>query len=367
MPEDKNNEALLRETQIAALREQLVGNQVFARLRGRARGLVGLYKFLLEQTGSPSEALRRWDKLVSDGRVLLTMLAKLHRDGQQTAVEELLRSLREPNFLFTGETVPIEQTTPLTIVIPNADYTWILLEWIMRVEETRVLFDHIEYREEGITPDKPEILERVPWLYAQTEFLLKYYPTILQRFRSDYNRPGSVGADDVLLSSHGADILAKFDLPGGIPLHVAANRQHTRELNLVPGSFIETYAPGKKPMNGRRTGEMAYLFPGEQKDVLKGMDRRERRLLGAWQLRIPTVIWDSVHDRLRDKKTSAQINIEIFNFLPMLEVHQRQRPAYTSMGVSHRMGARWVLSSEGAAIHPPRLGEDEPFRCLLTS
>ena len=93
MPEDKNNEALLRETQIAALREQLVGNQVFARLRGRARGLVGLYKFLLEQTGSPSEALRRWDKLVSDGRVLLTMLAKLHRDGQQTAVEELLRSL----------------------------------------------------------------------------------------------------------------------------------------------------------------------------------------------------------------------------------------------------------------------------------
>jgi hypothetical protein len=347
-----------KETQVAELCELLTGHETFSRHRGRSGKLALLLRHVLDNSNSPSQAKRLWNELAADGRTLLKTLAQLDRSGHSAARKEMLTALTDSNFTFTGEEVPLSDTTAITIVMPDPVRTLMLLKWIMRTNKPSDLMRHIEYCEHPEQLYQPE-----RWLCDKTLELVKAFPSILERFNSRYNGPGSIMTDGVLMSSHCMDVLGRFNKFGGTPLNIAPNEQLVSGLSCVPGSFVKSLEPGFRKIN--EAGQLAFLIPGEQKEVIKSFDRNQQELVTTWQLRIPTAIWVEAEIEPTECKGYGAPYIEFFAESEQ-ECHSRHNPSLTSKGVSHGVGVRWVTLRD-SGVDPGRLKKDEPFRCLLCS
>ncbi|MFH1315083.1 MAG: hypothetical protein ABIH67_01680 [Candidatus Uhrbacteria bacterium] len=361
MPEDTDFlQEQNHETQIAELRTQLTGHKIFARRRGESGKLAGLLRYIMDNTKTPSEAKRLWQDLVGDGSVLLMLMAQLDREGHTEARKQMLSALTSSNFVFTGEEVPLSETTAITVIMPDPVRTLMPLRWIMRIDSVDNFFRHIEHCEDSEQHYRPE-----EWLNKETLELIRAFHSILGRFNKHYNGPGSINADGVLMSSHAMDVLSRFNLHEGTALVVDPNRQYSKGVCYVPGNFLESFDPGYR--NRVTAGHLAFLVCGEQKDVISRFERKHQSLIATWQLRIPTSVWLPAKQRFDNGTERFRAShIEIFAESEH-KLHLRQNPSFTSKGVSNRVGVRWVTTHDRNSIYPGCLNKNEPFRCLLCS
>lgn len=118
VPEDLGRAAKV--AQVAPLLEALTGHREFAKLRGRVFPSLGHYmRDVLRATDSPTAAVT---KLIADMEALKPFMrryAQLTRDEQHAAARELLQALTDQEFVFSGETIPVDECTPVTLVVPD--------------------------------------------------------------------------------------------------------------------------------------------------------------------------------------------------------------------------------------------------------
>ena len=127
VPEEKKR--LSEEEQLAKLREELAGNKAFGRQRGWwSKSLSEKFMEMIETTGSPTQAIKRFDAFAADARVMVQKLARYKRDGEDAGFEMLKLVLTIRGNLIPGEVFPIEKTHPITLVLFNPERTFFLLE-----------------------------------------------------------------------------------------------------------------------------------------------------------------------------------------------------------------------------------------------
>lgn len=305
MPEEKE----VNKEQVARLLEKLAGHQGFARRRGTlGESFIELLCQLVNDAESPSEALRRWDELAADVRVMVNYLAVLQRDDEVSAMGELTAALRSPSFVFTGETVPVHETVPITILMFRPEETLLMLEWICCDHWMR-LDQWIECKDGRKKPLYP-MMERTDRLFAAFPLLER---CVRERHVHEYE-----GRD--LLDSRAA-LVEEF------------------HRNLDPslrGLRIRAGYNDHLEVSGFSGGEarFAFIAEAEQSEVLSLYSREQQLQIATWQLHVPRVVWESA-------TTSGGLGY-VIELHPEL-VHQdwlEKQPALTSRGVSHGYGAR---------------------------
>jgi hypothetical protein len=120
--------------QMEMLFQKLGGNHAFGICRGHFDGfdprvMLG-YDYRSQSGFTPTEALRHFTNWFATRKVMLNLLATLLRDGHTYAYGELLRALTIKGNILEGETTPVEQTTQVTILIPDADRVLLLARWL---------------------------------------------------------------------------------------------------------------------------------------------------------------------------------------------------------------------------------------------
>jgi len=127
VPEEKKR--LSEEEQLAKLREELAGNKAFGRQRGWwSKSLSEKFMEMIETTGSPTQAIKRFDAFSADARVMVQKLARLKRDQEKASFGTMKEALQFPERIISGETFPLEQTRPITLVMFDFERTFFVTE-----------------------------------------------------------------------------------------------------------------------------------------------------------------------------------------------------------------------------------------------
>lgn len=117
------------EEQMRQLFLELAGkNEAFKACRGKlGEPLTTMFESWIEEQDSVNNVLEQWGSLIPPTRVMLSVLSKLKRDGYEHAYEELSTALSSPGYLFDGETVPLHETRPVTVVMLDPVRTWLMI------------------------------------------------------------------------------------------------------------------------------------------------------------------------------------------------------------------------------------------------
>lgn len=130
VPEDRRVFPFYDE-ELTALALKLAGNKAFGVCRSQHYNwrLGDIIDDMINETASPSEYLEKFDKFTSALRIITDLMAQLKRDGKTRLVEELKNALEDRNYVLMGETVPLEQTVPITLLMLEPEKTLPLLKW----------------------------------------------------------------------------------------------------------------------------------------------------------------------------------------------------------------------------------------------
>lgn len=117
------------EEQMRQLFLELAGkSEAFKACRGKlGEPLTTMFESWIEEQDSVNNVLEQWGSLIPPTRVMLSVLSKLKRDGYEHAYEELSAALSRPGYLFDGETVPVHETRPVTVVMLDPVRTWLMI------------------------------------------------------------------------------------------------------------------------------------------------------------------------------------------------------------------------------------------------
>jgi|GEM_PF-6360692 hypothetical protein len=123
---------LIPTDQIHTLLNTLERKPAFARQRGNLPGLAVYLRTVAETQHTPAATRKFLENLGIRGDVgqLATLIAQLYRDKHHTALEALIWSLEDPNYVFSGETVPADARTNLAVCLPHPKLTLTILEAI---------------------------------------------------------------------------------------------------------------------------------------------------------------------------------------------------------------------------------------------
>ena len=265
MPEDNK---ISSEQQLEILREKLMGNHAFAVCRGKLGSFIsGKANKWITETDSPTSFLNKWDDFFGKVRVMTNLLAQFHRDGMKVAYDQLLRALESKTHFFPGETIPIEQTRPVTILMLEPKKTLIFLRWLLE-EHWDTLRAFVIWKDGetghnvlGRKVEKPgqlteQLYEEFPTLetlarkhfyeYEGQELALSYKQTVTDTFRRSVLSKGRAS-----------------ELPYG------EWNDHIEYVGHIP--FV-------------------YVFEMEQSEVLKLFSRKDQSRITTWQFNVPKVL-----------------------------------------------------------------------------
>jgi len=326
-------ESFIRDAQVAILLQKLAGNKCFGRRRGQmGERLSDMLASIIDSTASPTAALRQWDALASDIRVLINNLAVLKRDGNDLAREEFFSALTQQEFTFTGESFPLKETLPRTIVMFGAPQTFTLLEWIT-CGHWNNLNRWIDCKDGKIERGQLDLVGRVFEAFPSLE---KF--TRLRQKRGDYE-----GWD--LLYAYSDDVLSHYEIGDDLRgLHMFDG--YNDHLEIV-GKYNAW--PVELGLPKHYEGNFIFIFEGEQDELLSRYSREQQKSIATWQLHVPTFVWEKV-------RAMNVFKIEL-HLEEQREQRQRVQPALTSRGVSHGYGARLMVSNEGHRSCDQMLGE----------
>ncbi|MBX4201027.1 hypothetical protein KW786_02765, partial [Candidatus Parcubacteria bacterium] len=308
-----------RDVQMAALRDSLLGHQAFGRVRGSGYDqLHEVISRLLDEAESPSDFLRMFDQWTGDLRVVGNKLAVLRRDGLADAEGELMSAFRDPAHVLTGETIPLHETVPVTILMLDPARTLAMIRWLIAGH-----WDNLNGQMVG--EDDRDLTTK---LFAAFPSLTEF--TALRRKWGNYE-----GWD--LLAALYKDVAGRFPIDrewrGLSPAHDIYN------------DHIELWGEGSFQRDGHRieapSNMFGFVIEAEQSEVLARFDRQQQAELATWQLHLPKAlvsVWtDVARSRQYNKAGYGSVRI---GFYPEMD-HPRwckDYPALTSVGVSAGLG-----------------------------
>jgi hypothetical protein len=315
--------------QTDSLREELLGNQVFGRVRGKLGvDVIGVVSAMVSQAKSPTEFCRLWDRFTGDVRVMGTKLAQFDRDDWATAQGVLAKALSVSDYMLPGETVPVQATTPVTVIMPDPERTLHMIRWIC----------------EGHWKDLDNWLDGKSQGGSLVNRLFQLFPALEHTSRERRQQRSYEGWD--LCAAFKREVTDKLDIltafPRSRPVTLAYRQFNNHlELNHEHGEEAPTMA-------------LAFIVVGEQGKVLSSFDRdTQGTKLASWQLHLPTAMVQKI--KLAGRRSTYSddamgINGQWFCFHPESEHSQWkiEHPALVSRGVSRGFGV----------IFKPRNNED---------
>lgn len=334
LPEEKKIvKKLDANQQLRMLLEKLAGHKVFGRCRGSFNDFP--FENMLEagQPPSPSAALGAFNRWAGSRRVMLDMLARFMRDGLHVAFGELMRALCEPDYVMTGETVPVEKTRSGVLVMVDPSNIFLLLRWMY----TSKYEDGYNWVRNGRVPE-----ERNP-CGSLTPQLLKVFPGLYERFK------GREESREICLTA--------------LVLGAVSNLLDRLRANL-----------GRRDMmvmrpDYDRTGLWYYGYPigafvkgRTQKEVLRLFERDEQKRIATWQFNYPETDEPFFYSDSTGRHHPRLIGVHLES---EHATWRRQWPSYASKGVACGHGAV-ILDKEklGEAVGGQKNYHFSPYESL---
>lgn len=383
VPEEKKSHgknALGWDEQMEVLREKLLGNKTFGKIRGKLS--IGLPDYLLafiNQSQSPTAAIGMWDEFASEIRILLNMAAGFKRDGMDSAQDELLQALKTPGYYLPGENpqFTLEKTTKVTLLMFDPEKTMEIVKFALengseKLEFFRDYFFFIDSFEDevgGYTRipghikqlsrysklDLPSLISSFwkflkPFEQKQKEgYLINHLQEAARHFMGHSN--GGFGHEISLL--YALYVLKKFVIAKVIPTKCLCDGGQLKPLQLQMAGVREypdlsfcSLPHGSQlfeddklvvPFDVQdKSNCFAFWFQADQGKVLSNFDRKVQSQVATWQFHIPTQIWE---------KKGQQLH---FGIHPEVEhsVWQGEFSNYCSKTPSHGWGAIFLPNSQ---------------------
>lgn len=308
VPENNTTKVVLSESeQLDLLRKKLSGNQVFGACRGNL-GWVNIgdnIAMMTEHTPSPTACLAAWDAFVSQPRAMVNLLAQFKRDGHTYAFKHLLNALSKPDYLLPGETIPVEKTEPITVLMLDPKRTILLLRWLVEREG--------HWMDLNSWLDIKDNREPESRLGMFANKLFKAFPTLEQHTRAR-RREGAYEGPDVVRAWYEA-VYERFPKRLTDALKPCASEaiwgqwnDHLEDIQDIP--FV-------------------YVIRGEQSKILKLFSRKDQRRIATWQINVPVQ---------RHEADDVTMYPETFE-----SEYVKAHPHVQSLGASH--GYKMMLST----------------------
>ena len=196
------------------------------------------------------------------------LIARLERDGHSVAATELASALRYPRHQMLSETVPVEKTVLVTIVVPRPDIVLPLLSWLKAMRHSKDDFRLAISGAEGARPDLVAFFKAASPLFSVTmedASPLDYGVTtqLLDWYRKQVGGPM---VDEIVArlpkSEHRRDW--------------ASYRLH---MHCLEG--------GREKGCSQLSPMLGWVFRKSQKQVLSAIDRDKQGQFATWQIDLP--------------------------------------------------------------------------------
>lgn len=303
--------------QIRQLMNKLAGNRAFAECRGNLK--IPIHE-ILKSCDNPTQALAEFDRAVASRRIMVNMLAGLDRDELTYARGELWSALTDSDFLFTGETVPIQETIDGYLLIVDLDLTLTFLRWLYSTDYEK---DIVPYcKGESIDPSRAmygrlteEVFGRFPKIEEELRERVYHdspYPSLF------YNPP---------IKFFSEDIVEPFweKLKKWIPEYPRYDR-----------SCIDVNN-GSQGDQWRRGGSIAmFVTQIGIKKLLGCFSRAERKRLTVWHFKVPKVERENLVYSEFCNSPRMRIGLHPAD---QHEVWKSYHPSYVSQKVTRGLGA----------------------------
>lgn len=304
-----------RDEQLVWLRNELAGNRTFANLRGgkfhsTASHFIGK---------NPTEFCKAWDDFSAQARVMGNMLARLKRDGWDHAYGELDSALRGAH-IIEGEDVPLDHTTPVTVLMFSPDVTFAMLRWGMshKLEDVLTIKKDLAMSDEGFL----RLIKGIPVL-----------PEYLEKFDRTKH--------DNLLGQAYSGAIGRKALQRMNEIFGAVRDWADDQLFLRLNRSLSTdhYLLEDNQLYG-------YLFVGkEQGDILSRFSREEQENLATWTIDYPTSC-------LRDLMCVPKGKLWIGFHEEVDHSLYAKAPFFPSRSVLHGMGATLITDNDQLSRFP---------------
>ncbi len=233
------------EEQIRQLLLKLAGkSEAFKVCRGKlGRSLAETFTSWIHKQDTVNSVLDEWGALIPPTRVMLSVLSKLQRDGCEHAYEELTKALSRPGYLFDGETVPVHETRPVTVVMLDPVKTWLMIR--------NAAGDHPEWT----SRDFSRVFPMFPGL--KRKYMRRIHPSLSMAYQDTYRQA----------------VTSRFlaYIPKGTPrLYLKYDQYKDGVCNELP--FL-------------------YLFDGKEQSEVMGLFAREvQSQICCWKFNAPKII-----------------------------------------------------------------------------
>jgi len=355
-----NNEKHLPE-EIAELRNYLQGNEAFGRIRGKCGYLFSRFSSdILDDGMSPSQTVKQYDQFVSDMRIFLRKLAVFKRDNKMEAYRHLEKALVSSNYVLPWETYPVEETSPLTLLMFEPEKTLFMVKWIMNcswMDLDRYLEDPEKFKQ--YLGD-----EEVRKTRRFTARLFEEFPRLEEFSRIRKRRREYEGWE--LLAAHTEEAISSFaDLPDD--LYGMSVAMGTFNDHLEVTSRHHTIAKPSEDEEISIGDQFLFAFEGEPGEVLSHFSRDEQERIATWYMEPPRRLLEPSDFDYRDL---AHLHIGL-HLEGEHEEFQEQYPALSSNSASHGLGAVLLEHKEmKESYNTAGPGQDyfraDPFRMVFT-
>lgn len=256
-----------RDEQLDFLRKMLAGNRAFAACRGRLGG--GFPFDLIESSNSPSHFNAEWREMAGKVRIMGNQLAIFRRNGWNDAYEVLKNALTENSYLMPGETVPIQETTPFTLVILDPDKTFIFINWLINSDPLEIDW----YMEEAYN----NVIDLNHSSSNETKKLFTAFPSLANHVFQRKKHLPYPGTD--FREAFREDVLKKFG-------DISILRNPVKAFSLMPWQWND---------NVEHILEIpfAFLAKGQAKNILGQFDRKMLDKISTWSFDVPNVCLDN--------------------------------------------------------------------------
>jgi len=304
--------------QIRQLMFRLAGNRAFAECRGKLK--IPIHE-ILKSSSNPTQALAEFDKATAFRRIMINMLAGLDRDGLTYARGELWSALTDYDFLFTGETVPIQETIDGYLLIVDLNLTLTFLRWLYSTDYEK---DNVPYcRGESADPSRS--------LYGRlTEQVFGRFPAIERELRE---RVCHASPYPSLFCNPPIKFFSEEIVE---PFWEKMRTKHIPGWTHFGRSCIDVNSDSQGDQ-WQRGGSIA-LFATEVgiKKLLGCFSRSEQKRLTVWHFRVPKVEQSNLV--YSEYNTSPKMRIGLHP-ADQHEMWRGHHPSYVSQNVTHGLGA----------------------------
>ncbi len=326
-----------REEQLASLHNTLMGNQAFAACRGMTSRA---FADITQKSDSPAAFCADWDIWIAKARVMGSLLVRFKRDGWKFAYDELQRALCDSRFIMTGETVPVESTSPYTVVMFDPRRTLLMIKWILdNLTSATQVSAFIGHRRDE------EVLDH-------TRMMFKEFPTLEKHARLLRQGVAYPGPD--LCKAYHDIIDSRFEADHSWAPLTLGWHQWNDSIELYNGPHCHF--------------RCAYLCRGHQADVLNLFSRELQDEIATWQLYLPNVA-TLFHGEGPLSESRSLIDIG-FHKESEHDRWRKIRPGFVSSGFQWGLGVLAApndVAVEGYGLpHQGSLTGDRKFRFMLT-